>query len=112
MTAILWIAIGLLFATLALAEMAWRRQGARLRDVEMQRDAALSALHATANSALRGCPVVRWSRPYPVPEGQPDHYDRVVIDGETHLFTSEQRREARRLANNLLPSGRGVVTQR
>lgn len=71
-------------------------------------NAAVEHMHAIANSALRGCPAVKWHRPYPVPAGADAWYWRVMIDGEPHLFTDEARTEARRRANNLLPSCRVV----
>ena len=67
--------------------------------------------HRIANSALRGCPAVKWHRPYPVPAGADAWYWRVMIDGEVHLFTDEARTEARRRANNLLPSVRAVLPE-
>lgn len=65
--------------------------------------------HSVANSALRGCPAVKWHRPYPVPAGADAWYWRAMFAGEPHLFTDEALREARQRAVLLLPVGRSVV---
>jgi hypothetical protein len=64
--------------------------------------------HSVANSALRGCPAVKWHRPYPVPAGADAWYWRAMFAGEPHLFTDEALREARQRAVHLLPSGLSV----
>jgi len=64
--------------------------------------------HSVANSALRGCPAVKWHRAEPVPPGADAWYWRAMFAGEPHLFTDEALREARQRAAHLLPAGRSV----
>ena len=63
---------------------------------------SIERLHAVSDSALRGCPAVKWARPQPVVPGADAWYWRVRVAGEELLLTDEQFRTARQRADHLL----------
>lgn len=99
----------------ALADLAvaLRNLDARKAVIDQLREqlsAATEDRHAVANSAMRGCPAVKWARPQPIPEGADAWYWRAMFAGEPHLFTDEAILEARQRASHLLASGRSIST--
>ncbi len=86
------------FAAEAAAAQASAHQCRAERDAKI----AYERLHAVSNSALRGAPVVKWSRPQPVAPGADAWYWRVRVAGEDLLITDEQFRIARHRAAHLL----------
>lgn len=102
-----------LFDTACNLAVAERNLDARQRvidDLRSRLSAATEDRHAVANSAMRGCPAVKWARPQPIPEGSDAWYWRAMFAGEPHLFTDEAIREARQRASHLLAAGRSIST--
>jgi hypothetical protein len=75
---------------------------AQIWQLKRSEQLAIERLHAVSNSALRGCPAVKWQRPQPVPAGADANYWRIRIAGEYLLLTEEQFRAARQRADHLL----------
>lgn len=85
-----------------------RRDAAVLRTFLARAEASLKESEdyrdAVKRSALRGAPAVKWHRDLAagLPTGADMWYWRVMLDGEPHLFTDEQRTLARQRAAHLL----------
>lgn len=93
-----------LACNLAVAE---RNLDARQRvidDLRARLSAATEDRHAVANSAMRGCPAVKWHRELAagLPNGADVWYWRVRIAGEELLLTDEQFTIARARADHLI----------
>ena len=95
-------------AAIAAADLANTR--AQLWQARRDAKTAIERLHAVSDSALRGCPAVKWTRGQPLAPGADAWYWRVRVAGEELLLTDEQFRAARQRADHLLSAGREVTT--
>lgn len=76
-------------------------------------DKAYERVHEMADSVLRGCPVVKFKHPPPIPSSADHWYFRVRIEGKDHLFTEEAVRDARNRASLLIhPSSASLPEQK
>jgi hypothetical protein len=83
---------------------------ARLEDAEQRAQKAqkkavdaIDKMHAMANSAMKGAPLVKWVRHEPIPEGADRFLWRLPIDGVIHLFNDHELGSAKIRASLLLP---------
>jgi hypothetical protein len=107
LTIALCVACWFLFDNSCDLAVAERNLDARHRvidDLRARLSAATEDRHAVANSAMRGCPAVKWHRELAagLPNGADVWYWRIRVAGEDLLLTDEQFTVARARADHLI----------
>lgn len=102
MTILLAISVAVLVYLWLVAKEDIRLAWYQIRSLEKQLSAASELRHDIANSAMKGCPAVKWFRQGPIPPGADAWYWLFRSEGDKLLYSDEATRTARERGKLLL----------